>query len=40
MGITGFLFFQTELKPVRRVSADANLRSGAELVKMHVAHIA
>ena len=26
LGITGFLFFQIELKPVRRVSADANLK--------------
>ena len=25
MGITGVQFFQTELKPVRRVIADANL---------------
>ena len=25
MGITGVPFFQTELKPVRRVHADANL---------------
>ena len=26
MGIRGVQFFQTELKPVRRVSADANLK--------------
>ena len=26
LGITGVLFFQTELKPVRKVSADANLK--------------